>query len=118
MKVIRKYGVFYLYLLAGFLFIMSFDVFEMTQYTVWERIGAFFIHAIPGILLLVATLFLQKYPLWSGLFWIAFASFFFVFFHFYENILQNWPTILIMIVPLLFMGIISLLIFFKPKGNH
>jgi len=115
MKAIRKYGVIYLYVLSGLLLLLSFDVFEMTQYTIWERIGALFIHTTPGIVLLVMTILLRKQALWSGLFWIAYATFFYIFFHFYENVSDNWPMILIMVVPLLFMGCIALLDFFRPK---
>ena len=114
MKLVQKIAFYYLLFLGLFLVMMSFDVFEMDQYTFWQLIGAFFVHAIPGILTLLAAFLLRKKPIILGIFMIGFAIFFFFFFHFYTDILQNLSMIVVMIIPLLFFGTCYLI---KPKLN-
>jgi len=102
-----------LILLVGLMMLMlSFDVFEL-EGTIWELFGAFFMHSLPAIIvLLVLGLFWGKEKI-LGLLTLLAAGTLFVFFEFYKDLEDTWITILIVIAPLVIAGIILLI---KKKG--
>jgi len=57
---------------AGMMILLSLDVFELDA-SVWELIGAFFVHAAPGLAIVVITLALWKHHRVLGLAAFGFA---------------------------------------------
>ncbi len=96
-------------LLGLFIILMSFDVFDMEEYTVLELIGGFFINASPGFILLLAVILLWKREIILGGLLIVCGIALFFLFKFYVDTLEKWLTIITVEVPLIFGGIILIL---------
>jgi len=98
-----------LILIVGFMMLLlSVDVFEL-EGTILELIGAFFIHAMPAIIILLILVVFWRRERILGFLAIVAAVTLFIVFEFYTNLEQNWMTILILIVPLVIAGVILML---------
>lgn len=105
-KIARKIVKYVMFVLGLFFILMSFDVFESTQYTFLEKIGGFLIHSLPGTLLILVVILLWKKELILGIILMAAAIFFFILFKFYLDIGEKLVTILVVEVPLIIGGIL------------
>ena len=92
---------------AGIFFIaMSFVVFGDEESRLIEQIGVFLIHAIPGFAIILLNYLLRKKELILGISYTLLAIFFFFFYKYYQDISGNITSILTIVFPILFCGII------------
>ena len=118
MKVAVKICRIVLYLVGIFFILMSFDMFDMNQYTFWERIFGFFMNSLPGIILLLLNYLLRKKDLIYGIFLLGASIFLFFFFNFHIDMIEKIPVILIVIFPMVIAGVILIIArnkYNKPK---
>lgn len=101
-------------LVGLFIILMSFDTFSMTEFTLLERIGGFFINASPGIIIIIIVLLLWRRDFYLGVFLILCMIVFFFLFKFYRETNEKWLTIVTIEGPLLIGGILLMLPKKKP----
>ena len=102
-----------IYLLVAFLVVMSFDAFE-EENNFWLNGLGFIIHLLPAIIVFSINFFFRKNHLILGVFLILLSIFAFFFFKFYNDFLGQIVTILTILGPLLFSGIVHI-IFYKKN---
>lgn len=102
-----------LILLGSFMIMMSFDVFDSSDETIWMLIAGFLIHASPGIILIALTLILWNKEKWLGVLIIIGAVGLFFLFKLYIEFNEKWLTFLTIEVPLFAVG--GLLLGYKKK---
>ena len=91
---------------------MAFDSFDGSG-SFWDKMLEFLMNSLPGIVLIVVTLWLWKRELILGIVLIAAGIGLFFLFKFYRDFAEKWITFLIVEVPL--MGSGGLLIAYKKK---
>ncbi|XMB72109.1 hypothetical protein RJI07_08370 [Mycoplasmatota bacterium WC30] len=101
MKIAVKICRIVIYILGIFFILMSFDVFDMNQYTFWVRIFGFFMNSLPGITLILLNYLLRKKDAIFGIVSLVSAVFFFFFFRLHKDILEKIIVIIIVDAPLL-----------------
>ncbi len=106
MKLAIKISRVYLYVIAAFFVLMSFDVFDIEDLTLLEKIGGFLISTTPGIGLALFVYLLRKREMILGFVIIGLSIFFVYFFKFYQSIEDNWQMLLLMILPMISVGIL------------
>ena len=104
MKLFRVIMYIYLWLIVGFMLLMSFDAFDVTSS--WdEQFLGFIIHFLPGLMLGAALLLMKKkiryYAFWA-------IGFFYLFlYNPFGNIRESWYIIVFIILPVLVSGAIN-----------
>lgn len=109
MKVLSMIAYALLYLLAGFLVLMSMDTLFDSELTVFQRITGTLIHASPGLILAFITYFLRNKPLYLGVLVLCVGLFFAYIFTLFDNIKENILTIVTIEVPIIFSGTILII---------
>ena len=104
-----------IYLLVAFFVMFSFDAFVEGN-SFWMNLLGFFIHLIPAILIFLINFLLRKKHLILGIVLIVLSVVAFFFFKFYIDFLEKIITILIVLGPLLFSGVVHI-VFYK-KNLH
>lgn len=103
-------GITMLYIL--FLGIFSIDAFDGDQ-SIWVKLGGFFIHNIPSILLLLFLLYTWHRPLIAGILFVLFGIATILFF---RTIEQGFQVFLVITLPIILTGILFILAWFiSPK---
>lgn len=111
MKTLIRIANSLIYLLVAFFVIFSFAAFG-EENTFWKNVLGFVMLLIPAILIFSVNFFLRKIYLLKGVVLIALAIFAFFFFKFYREFFQQIITILVVLGPLLFSGIVHI-VFYK-----
>jgi len=88
----------------SFFVLLSLDVFNSTA-TMWEKIGGFFMHNTPTILLIVSLAYAWKKTRTGGIIFVALG----ILFTFFYNTYQRWDTFMLISLPLLLVGGLFLL---------
>lgn len=112
MKLASKIARIVLYIVGGFFILMSFDVFGMTEYSIIERVGGFFISSTPGIVLILLTIFLRKYQWILSILLITAGTFFIFFFNVFPD---NLGVLFIVVLPMYICGGIFLVETYQNK---
>ncbi|QLY40854.1 hypothetical protein HF295_08300 [Hujiaoplasma nucleasis] len=79
------------------------------------RVLNFLILISPGILIVLVFIFFRNFYKLSGLMYLGLGIIFFFFFRPYKDFEQDWPVLLMIILPLITIGIIHLLYKDKTK---
>lgn len=104
MKVIKVIAFGYVYLLGLFITLMAFDCFNGEDPFLYQ-LGGFLISISPAVLLVLLNYFLRTKRKILAISILAYNIFFTIFFGFLENIVENWPMLLVLSVPLLAISI-------------
>ncbi|HBG33126.1 MAG TPA: hypothetical protein DEG42_01660 [Acholeplasmataceae bacterium] len=117
MTILKLIAKILILIVGAIMLLLSFDVFESGG-NFFEMLGAFFIHALPAIVIILFVVFFWNGERILGLISLVAAIMLFLFFELYKNIDQSWITFLIIIVPLIASGIILLLKTNNSKSNE
>ena len=108
MKTLKFIATILIYLLGAFFIMMSFDAFS-DDGTVWELILGFLIHSSPGIGIILVNYLLRKQELILGMIYIVASIVFFILFKFYREFLDKILTIIVVMTPTIFSGIVFII---------
>lgn len=89
--------------LGVFIILMAFDSFGGTD-SIWNKLLAFLMSSLPGIVLILVTFLLWKHEFILGIILIAAGIGLFFLFKFYLDTAEKWITILTVEIPLLGSG--------------
>lgn len=117
MKVLRTIASVLIYLLGAFFILMSFDAFSEDA-SLLVLIGGFLIHASPGIIIILLNYFLRKQELIIGIIYLASSVFFFILFKFYIDFIEKLLTIITVMTPTLYSGVVFTIIGMKKVKRN
>ena len=107
MKIITKILYYYLWVLVGFLVMMSFDMFGTEESFFMELLG-FIIHASPAVILALILTIGKKHQLIYGILLFILAVALTFVFRPFRNLGDMWFSLVAIILPLLIYGIIEI----------
>lgn len=81
-----------------------------------DRILTFLILITPGLLIILVLIFFRSYYRIRGLMFLGLGLIYFFFFRPYKNFSSNWPVLVMIILPLIFIGCVYL--FYISSKNH
>jgi hypothetical protein len=81
-----------------------------------DRILTFLILITPGLLIILVLIFFRSYYRIRGLMFLGLGLIYFFFFRPYKNFSSNWPVLLMIILPLIFIGCVYL--FYISSKKH
>jgi len=102
-------------LVGAFFVLMGFDVFGMTEYSLLERLGGFFVSVSPGLVMILVAVVLWKKENILGYMVFAIALFWLVFLLIKGNFPEMIMGLLIIDIPLAIAGTILLISSKKQK---
>lgn len=107
MKILVKGFNYYLWLIAGVLIVMSFDVWAMDG-SFFERLLGFLVHLSPGLALVIILIMIKKNQLIFGilLFFLSIGLTFV--FKPFRNFSDMWFSLVAIIIPILVYSIIEI----------
>lgn len=107
MKVTTRFLYFYLWVMVGFLIMMSFDVWWM-EGTFFEKLLGFIIHMSPPIALVLILTLGKKNQLIYGILLFILAVILTFLFNPFSNLSDMWFSLVAIILPILIYGIIEI----------
>ena len=102
-------------LVGAFFILMGFDVFGMSEYTLIEKVGGFFVSTLPGLVMIIVTVLLWEKEKILGYIVFAIALFWLIFLIFKGNFPDMLGGLLIVDIPLVIAGTVLLISSKKPK---
>ena len=112
MKTLVLIGKVYLYLVGAFFVLMAVDCFGSVGCpdceSIWDHLFCFMISIIPAIIIILTNYFLRHREKLLGIILIALSVIAFFFFKFYRDFLEKIPTLLIIVLIPLSIGILFL----------